>query len=208
MVNAAQAREGFHPATWLWGWLAGVVLLERLPLPFLVALVAVLLLLAHRRAMQRLQLLLGRARWLLLSLLVLFAFFTPGQLAPEPFARAGLTLEGAQGACEHVGRLLAILASLALMHERLGTAGLVSGLYWLLAPVGLDLRRRIVVRLLLMLETAENDRLSWRECLQPAATSAPAPLSSMTLELAPFRRADGFVVVGLAGFVLWLTVLA
>jgi hypothetical protein len=61
-----------------------------------------------------------------------------------------------------------LLATLSLLHERLGTAGFVSGLHWLLGPLyqWRGLRERIVVRMMLVVELVESgNRPGWRHWL-------------------------------------------
>ena len=143
----------FHPATILAGWGFLALLAQQAGLVALASACAAILPFAFVRAPDRTLNLLRRARWLLLSIAVLFAFATPGR----PLA-AGMTVEGLEMAMEHGLRLSLLLASLAVVHEILGNAGLLSGLHLLLAPLGSrrNLRPRIVARLLLVLEYVER----------------------------------------------------
>ncbi|HEX8961358.1 MAG TPA: hypothetical protein VF801_00035 [Rhodocyclaceae bacterium] len=169
----------FHPATLLLAWAAFAFALAYLPLGVLGWLLAPVMLLALAFARQRTRMLLRRTRWLLLSIAVLFAFATPGLLVPGPLGRLGLTQDGLALAGEHVARLLLLLTSLALLHERLGTQGFVGGLYWLLAPLSrwTGLRERIVVRLMLVVEFVEHDRSgNWKHWIDEADDSGPASL--------------------------------
>lgn len=170
-----------------------------LPLGVLGALLAPALLLAAWTARPRTLALLRRARWLLLSIAALFAFSTPGLLVPGPLGRLGMTQDGLVLAGEHVARLLLLLVTLALLHERLSTRGLVGGLYWLLAPLSRwsGWRDRIVVRLMLVIEFVENDkRGAWRDWLEERQDSGP---TSLPLEIAPARWQDRLVVAALIG---------
>lgn len=122
------------------------------------------LLSARRRTRQ----LVRRTRWLLLSIMVLFALATPGQRLSGSLGDLGLTVDGLLLATEHAIRLLLLLATLAVVHERLGTAGFMAGLHWLLAPLAgwRTLRERIVVRLMLVLDYVETAPLGdWRAWL-------------------------------------------
>jgi hypothetical protein len=128
----------------------------------------VILPLAMLFARRRTFLLVRRARWLLLSIALLFALATPGQRLPGALGDFGITQDGLLMAAEHVLRLLLLLASLAALHERLGTEGMMGGLYWLLAPIARwhALRERIVVRLMLVLDHVEDTPgATWREWL-------------------------------------------
>lgn len=157
----------FHPAILLIAWGGLALVLQALPLAGLAAASAFLLPLAAWRARRRAFRLLARARWLFISLALLFAFGTPGQpLGGIP----GATVDGLQMAGEHCLRLLLLLASLASVHEILGTSGLMKGFYALLWPVlGQKLRDRTVVRLMLVLDYAETPK-DWRAWLSEVDT--------------------------------------
>ena len=155
-----------HPATLLVAWAVCVLLLPLAPLPVLPALLALALavaLTARRRTLA----LLRRARWLLLSIAVLFAFATPGLSVPGWPGQLGMTQDGLLAAAEHLSRLLILLTTLAVVHERLQTAGLLTGLYTLMAPLRPAWRERIVVRLMMVIEFIEHGdgRTGWRHWL-------------------------------------------
>ncbi len=159
----------FHPATLLIVWGAFALFVQQGSLTLLALLAAVLLPAALWRAPSRCRGLLRRARWLFVSIIVLFSFATPGR----PLV-AGLTAEGLSLAAEHSGRLALLLASLAVIHEILGNAGLLSGLHFVLSPLAYwhNLRERIVARLMLVLDYVENGPGAggWRAWLSdPAA---------------------------------------
>ncbi|HEX8988445.1 MAG TPA: hypothetical protein VF816_10820 [Rhodocyclaceae bacterium] len=188
----------FHPATLLLAWAGFAFALPALPLRVLAGLLVLVLILALWLARPRALALWRRARWLLLSIAVLFAFATPGLLVPGLPGRLGVTIDGLQLAGEHIGRLLLLLTSLALLHERLGTRGLVSGLYWLLGPLSRwpGLRERIVVRLMLVVEFVENDRRgAWRDWLEERQDAGPAQLP---LEVRTARWHDRVAMLALA----------
>ncbi|MDR2000680.1 MAG: hypothetical protein LBP94_04005 [Zoogloeaceae bacterium] len=157
-----------HPATLLFAWGVLVVSLQSSPVSTLAwvagALIPLALFLARRRAL----ILLRRARWLLLSIMVLFAFATPGQRLDGFAGDMGITWDGLTLASEHVLRLVLLLVSLAVLHEGLGTSGMMAGLHWLLTPLAKwrSLRERIVVRLMLALDYVESaPTIRWRDWL-------------------------------------------
>jgi hypothetical protein len=148
--------------------------MQWLPIAWLTGLAAFSLLLAARFAYWRSRVLLWRSRWLLLSLAGIFLFFTPGEYLPGMAGKLGLTFEGMEQAGVQLGRLLAMLASLALLHERVGTQGLLGGLYWLMGPM--PWRKMTVVRLMLVLESVEQKQsVSWREWLAPGSADTRMP---------------------------------
>lgn len=166
-----------HPASLLLAWLGFAVALQCLPHVWLFAAAVASLAMTAAFAARRGFNLLRRSRWLLLSLAVLYLFATPGEYLPGFWGDIGLTREGVQQGGEQIGRLLALLASLALVHQLAGTQGLLAGLYWWLKP--LPWRESTVVRLMLVLEMIEQQRkVSWREWLVPTQTADGLPEQS------------------------------
>lgn len=157
----------FHPATLLLAWVAFLLVLPTLTSGELILLLLPVLAAAFLLARARAAAMLRRARWLLLSIALLFAFATPGVALSNFLGDAGITHEGLTLAAEHLTRLLLLLATLAVLHETLGTAGLLSGLHWILAPLQgwRNLRERIVVRLMLVIDFVESGQGSWRRWL-------------------------------------------
>lgn len=118
---------------------------------------AALALVALIAAASDLRLLVRRSRWLLLTMLVMFGWLTPGTPLP---AIPGATQEGLLLAADYIARLFAALATLALLLKALDPPKLVAGMRSLLAPLallGLS-RDRIAVRLALTLEEVETSR--------------------------------------------------
>lgn len=108
-------------------------------------------------ARERFQVILRRSRWLLLTMLILFGWMTPGMPVPGvPFA----TQEGLVLAAESIARLLIAIATVAYLLSTLTPPALVSGLRTLLGPL-LPLggfRDRLAVRMMLTLEEVESVR--------------------------------------------------
>jgi hypothetical protein len=191
-----------HPAILLLAWTAGALLLPLLPMTAELILAAAALVAAFAFARLRVRRLLARARWLLLSLFLLFSFATPGIRVEGVIGVLGVTVDGIVAAAEHVARLVLLLATLALLHEHLGTRGFMSGLYWLLRPVSGGLRDRIVVRLMLVIEFVEAGTPGgWRQWL----TAAPAGPNELMLDTAAPRGRDWAAMALLsAGLILVL----
>lgn len=192
-----------HPATLLFAWGALVFLLQSLPVSALAWVAAGVLPAAWLLASRRSFLLLKRARWLFLSIILLFTLATPGQRLPGFAGELGITLDGVLLAFEHAMRLTLLLASLAAIHEHLGTSGMMAGLHWLLQPLSRwrTLRERIVVRLMLVLDHVENSPATgWRQWL---SRDLPGP-ASLDLAIGSLGYADWLVfaavIIGLLGW--------
>lgn len=195
----------WHPASLLLSWFGLVLVLQRLHLFPLLALTLICLALAVAYAPERSRSLLWRSRWLLLSLAILFLFVTPGEYLPGVWGDIGLTYEGLRQCGEYLGRLLAMLASLALLHQALGTQGLLAGFYWLLGP--LPGRKATVVRLMLVLEFVEQKHQThWREWLAPEPLDK-VPDDSYRMAMPSFHLRDksliGLLLLTLFAFMFW-----
>lgn len=159
----------------------------------------ILILAAVITARHHFGLLVRRSRWLLLTLLILFGWLTPGTPLP---GIPGASQEGLLLAAENLGRLLVTLSVVAMLLTALTPAELVAGLRSLLAPLRLlgISRDRIAVRLALTLEEVEAARQGRRE-------DAEGMAATLWLPAARYGIAD-FLLIGLAGALLlvaWLT---
>lgn len=192
-----------HPSVLVAAWMVGAVVLQALSFAMLTAVAAFSLLAALRFARQRSVQLLKRSRWLLLSIAVLFLFFTPGEYLSGWAGQAGISREGLERAISQLSLLVAMLTSLALLHERLGTTGIIVGLYRLTKPF-IDCERTLV-RLLLAIEAIEQKAGGdWRNWL----IESDAEVQSESLRiLAPEMDHSDRVALALLGGVpllLWL----
>lgn len=188
-----------HPAAQLAVWMMLALGMQLLPLSGLVLLSVVVVPAVVIWAPHRAALLLRRSRWLFLSIVLLFAYATPGQ----PLV-AGITIEGLVLALEHGLRLALMLVTLAIVHERLGNGGLLAGLYVLMAPLShyCQLRQRIVARLLLVLEYVEQGvgPGGWRTWL----TETGGGPDRIELVVAPLAARDWLVlaIAAVAGILM------
>jgi energy-coupling factor transporter transmembrane protein EcfT len=121
--------------------------------------------------------LLARISVLLLAILVLFAWFTPGEAIFMDWPHVSPSREGLLLASTHGGRLLALVCWVAILLGCMTTERLVSGLYALVRPCtvfGLP-AERIALRLLLVLRYAsaarDDERQSWKDWLNPSAAT-------------------------------------
>jgi len=150
-------------------------------------------------APSHLHLLLRRSRWLLLTMLVMFGWLTPGTpLAGIP----GASQEGLLLAAENIARLLVTLATVALILKSLSASQLVAGLRSLLAPLALlrISRDRFAVRLALTLNEVEASRIS-------ESNDSGSVATALVLPAAAFCATDFVLGVFAVALVLgaWLT---
>ena len=197
-----------HPAVQILVWMLLALLAQRLQPLALLALSTVLFGLALRLSAKQLLSLLRRTRWILFSLLLIYAYTTPGTALWVQLGIVSPTREGLLDGLLQLGRLLSVLSALAILLELLPQAQLISGLYTLAYPLrwlGLS-RERIAVRLALTLEYAESamsdTAKDWRTtisaALQPSATGA----THIELRLQPFGVIDGLLLLASAAVLL------
>lgn len=173
--------------------------------------------------------LLRRTRWIMLSLLFIYAYATPGEAVWASLAQFSPTHEGLLDGLLQLCRLSFALAGLSILLSLLPQQQLISGLYTLAYPlryVGLS-RERVAVRLALTLHYAESAMLDtaadWRGSIENLLTAprppegrasggvpfagapAEARQSSIELHTTPFTLRDGLLLVmGCASLVLVL----
>ncbi len=198
-----------HPTVRLLAWGMAVVFSQLLPLALLAPLCATVTGLAMWRAGRHLTLLLLRTRWLILALLVLFAFATPGVYVQPALGAFGPSEEGLRLGFEHALRLLVALSALALLLQLNDMDDLLAGLHGLLWPLewlGLD-RGRVALRLMLVLRYVEQapPEQHWRAWLEGPAGAEQAEV--LNLRRHRLTVLDVAVLAGLT-FILLTALLA
>lgn len=197
-----QAEEvALHPASRILIWLAFAFSIPWLRLSELAGIVLLLSLpLFLQHSAQYLKLL-RRSRWLLISLILAYAFATPGEaifplLGDYSPSRDGLLSGGVQAL-----RLVALLAGLSWLLALSPRDRILAGLYVLLHPFtrfGLDVNR-VAARIWLTLHYAESPQPGeWRERLQSALHDREPEMHSVKLETGRFSRLDYAVLCGAA----------
>jgi hypothetical protein len=192
-----------HPAVLLVSWAGFAFALQRVPLVVALGSAAVCSALAIALARQRSLNLIRRSRWLLLSLALLFLLLTPGEYLPGLLGKLGVTHEGLLRCGEQLSRLLALLTSLALLHEYIGKHGLLAGFHWLLGPFAW--REKSVVRLMLVLDYVEHQGgIGWREWIEPQVDKTDQ-VETMALVM-PMLRGGDLAMIGviLLALLVWI----
>ncbi len=141
-----------------------------------------------------------RSRWLLLALIVAYAFLGPGHEPTRWMAGA-----------EQAARLAALLALLALVLGGYRREALLSGLYVLLMPLSwMGVKTdRLAVRLWLTLEYAGAEQATRRRPFAelarlPAESQEPAGPATVVLPAQRFSWRDACVLAVLAAAFVWL----
>jgi len=197
-----------HPASLILIWLAFafcVPWLQPVELSVIVILFSLPLLLKHSDQYLKL---LRRSRWLLISLFLVYAFVTPGVAVLGAYGpgQEGLLSGGIQAL-----RLLALLATLALLLATTSRDRILAGLYFLLRPfglIGVDVDR-VAARIWLTLHYAEQsgsrNSSEWRERWQSAMHGSGDEMTDIKLEIERLTWLDYTALSG-AALVLGLLV--
>lgn len=188
-----------HPASLILIWLAFAFCIPWLrpaELSAIVFLFSLPLLLRH--SVQYFKLL-RRSRWLLISLILVYAFVTPGVAAVAVLGAYSPSQEGLLSGGVQALRLLALLSTLALLLATIPRDRILAGLYFLLRPfalVGVDIDR-VAARIWLTLHYAEKVEKAgprrpgaWRERLQTALHDPEHETTRITLEIGCLSRSD------------------
>lgn len=157
------------------------------------------------RARERFLLLLARTRYLMLAIVLVFAWGTPGHLMWPQLDWASPTSEGLMLALTHANRLLCVLGMVALLLALMPQPQLVAALHgitWPLGWAGLD-RTRAALRLTLVLvyTAAARQDQNWRRWLDddaPVGESAELVLDTRRLGLP-----DWLALAALVAMMVW-----
>ena len=200
-----------HPAVLIFLWVCLVITIQSLQATKLVLAGLPLLAVAYALSATCLIILLRRTRWIMLSLLLIYAYATPGVAVWASLAQFSPTHEGLINGLLQLCRLAFTLASLAILLSLLPQQQLICGLYVLTYPlryVGLS-RERLAVRLALTLQHAESviwvTTGNWRTNIVQMLVPAEVKPHSIELHTTPFTMFDGMILtVGCALLVLAL----
>ena len=199
----------FHPSSEILAWCLVVVMLQAIATDKLLLVSSLTLIGALVVSGKKFILLLRRTRWIMLSLLIIFAFSTPGVELTSLMGNYGPTQEGLIDGMLQLTRLMAALAALAILLERLHREKLIAGLYTLFLPLrwlGVS-RERLAVRLALTLYYAELKMLEgvkdWQSMLEGLFEPKDEPLKKMELTLYRFGLSDAVLLFSVAMFV-WM----
>jgi len=199
----------FHPATQILALCLLIGALQFLAPEFLVAFSVLILTGTFFMHGHRLVLLIRRTRWIMVSLVLIYAISTPGQPLLDLPGIFAPTYEGLADGVLQLMRLLAALAALAILLEHLSRKQLIAGLYMLFAPfqwVG-GSRERLAVRLALTLHYAEAVMLrgtaNWQESLQRLFDAHEEPIKQMEISLYRFGFID-FALLFASMIIIWL----
>lgn len=191
-----------HPAVQIIVWLSLAFLAQRLVPLSLPGFSLLLLAIALCRCPRQLLQLLKRTRWILLSLLLIYAYSTPGTALIGSLGVYAPTREGMLEGALQLGRLLAMLSGLAILLSLLTRTQFICGIFVLAYPlrwVGVS-RERVAVRLALTLQYAEptmgDTAADWRGAIRRALRRPEMAEGQIELQRQPLRSIDVVVLLG------------
>lgn len=199
-----------HPVARILLWCGWAVAVERAALlPLIIMAVATATAFVFAPLRHETWRLLRRTRWLMVVLLLTYAYAVPGTALWPRLEWASPSIDGLQQGALRVGRLALMLAGLAALLAYTSRSRLIYGLYALARPLawlGFD-RRAFAVRMGLTLDYVEHapKPARWLDALRAPLPDDAAP-TTYTLHTERWQGVDSAVI--LAGLLLLLIVLA
>ena len=183
-----------HPAIQILVWITLAISAQALSAPGLLAMTVALFVAAAKLNSRQLYSLIRRTRWILFSLLLIYAYTTPGVALLAGLGRYSPTLEGLSDGLMQLGRLLSMLSGLAILLSLLTESQFICGIHALAYPLNWfgGSRERVAVRLALTLQYAEpvmrDTAADWRQAIddslrQPLAIGHQVQLDSIAPKL-------------------------
>lgn len=187
--------------------LLGIISAQALSIMFVI-LLGMIVLFKHKKFWQ----ILLRMRWLFISLLIIYAFGTPGELVPYFPNQFAPSYEGLSSGIIQLERLLIALAALSLLLTASPRQEMMLGLYLLLLPLkyfGLNVER-FAARLMLTLHYVEalaestQHKLNF-DALDRAHNDVTEPImNTVHIQQRSFRLLDKIVIALIIGLMLIL----
>lgn len=189
-----------HPAVMLLSWIFLALALQSLHFAGVLCFGIILTAMALKISAMRFYTLLRRTRWVMITLLLIYGYVTPGEALWTQAGGYSPTQQGLADGLLQLCRLVFALAGLSVVLGLLSQQQLISGLYAITYPLrflGLS-RERIAVRLSLTLAYAECAMLDtaadWRGSIGRMLRPAEAEHSCVELHTAPFTVRDGLLI--------------
>ncbi len=202
--------QSVHPAVLILLWIFFTVAMQSLTAEASLLAGIPLMVTAYVVAAHQLRTLLRRTSWIMLSLLFIYAFATPGAAVWPSLAQYSPTHEGIYAGLLQLSRLAFALAALSVVLNMLSQQQLIGGLYALGYPLrylGVS-RARAAVRLALTLHYAESairdTAANWRASVEQMMVQVDAKQHSIELQASPLTLRDGLLACLGGVLLLWV----
>ena len=194
-------RMQLHAATKILLWVLLAALLQSLPIVTLSLMSGILLLLMFYNKTHNYFLLLRRTRWLMISLLMIYGYASPGDPVLPMLGAFSPIIQGVQAGAMQVWRLLMLLAGLAVLFSTTTQEDLLTGLYVIMRPFnrfGMN-AEKITLRVWLTLNYAkqmgqDKKPLKWKS-LSDALANVSDKESEVHLEVSLLQRKDKAILL-------------
>lgn len=202
-------KGNLNPAVQIYVWLCLALATQILNVQFLMLMAVLTILLSIRICAVRLFLiLLRRTRWVLFSLILIYAYTSPGEALWPQLGAFSPVADGVADGLLQLLRLLTVLAGLSILLVSLSQAQLIAGIFILLRPLtflGFS-RDRVAVRLALTLRYAESAMQetcsNWRGSMECLLAPMPVEHGFVELHVAQFTRLDWLLLAAASAALL------
>lgn len=190
-----------HPAIQILIWISLSISAQVLAAPGLLGMTVALFFAAAKLNSRQLYSLIRRTRWILFSLLLIYAYTTPGVALLAELGRYSPTLEGLSDGLMQLGRLLSMLSGLAILLSLLTESQFIAGIYALAYPLNWfgGSRERVAVRLALTLQYAEptmrDTATDWRQAIKDALRTPLETEQHVLLDRNTLKAIDGICLL-------------
>lgn len=198
-----------HPATQIIIWMVLVLQAQYWSVPALMLASLATVSISLWLDSGQLQRLLLRIKWIALTILVIYAFTTPGVAWVESAGLFSPTREGVEEGLLQLGRLLCAISGLAILLSILSREQFVEGVYslsWPLRLFGFS-RARLATRLALTLSYAEESLRAtasdWRQAIDESMQVRERAPEVIELPLQSPGWLDMLLLVAVLGMGVW-----
>jgi energy-coupling factor transporter transmembrane protein EcfT len=194
-------RQMPHPAIQILVWISLSISAQVLAAPGLLVMTVALFFAAAKLNSRQLYSLVRRTRWILFSLLLIYAYTTPGVALLAELGRYSPTLEGLSDGMMQLGRLMSMLSGLAILLSLLTESQFIGGIYALAYPLNWfgGSRERVAVRLALTLQYAEptmrDTAADWRLAIKDAMRTPLEAEQHVLLDRNVLKAIDGLCLL-------------
>jgi energy-coupling factor transport system permease protein len=211
-IPIAKALKNIHPAVKLYIWVCMAISVQILSPQALLLLFSLLIIVVFRIARQRFIHLIRRTRWILISILIIYSYTSPGVLMWDQIGVLSPKTDGIILGTIQLARLLLVISGLAILLTVISRTQLLIALYTWFKPleiIGVS-RQRLAMRLALTIEYAEKgfnaSLVNWQDSLEEMLAKTIYENSYIELEFNRFKLIDYAVmfVMTIALFGVWL----
>jgi energy-coupling factor transporter transmembrane protein EcfT len=186
------------------------LVINSIPLLWLLVIVVCMLVCLSSQGWISLVTMMRRMRWLLITMMIVFSFVTPGEYVFPDLFNYSPSYEGISAGMIQLVRFSVMLTGLSLLLSCSSQSDLVVGLYTLLKPLQVFKLKtgRFAVRLMLTMEYVEHAQVSnstsiWQRLSAEGFKTEDTKRQVVRLPLIKFRWLDWLVLM-LLPFSIWL----